>query len=600
MKKILFGLLFIAGISSAQTTPDIEQVRTATYDSVPATPGYILKLDSSGLPIWANGAGTTGSTGSTGSVGATGYTGSTGNTGATGSIGATGVTGSTGAIGVTGATGNSFLSRTGGRIYPTTITDSLGIGTSSPSELVHIRNGNLIVKSASSSIDPNLILDANNNGDDTQINFRRAGLTNTAFINAFHSGTAALRRLDLGIGAVAVLSLANNNNVGIGTTSPTAALHLKAGTATASTAPLKFTSGTNLTTAEAGAIEYNGSNFFATSTAGNRRQLVLSNVATPSNGFIPIGNGTDFTLAGLTAGSGISITNGSGSVTIESTSNSITDDVTTNATMYPLWVTANSGNLPLKVSSTKLSFNPAATTGTGLGVTSTTLTSGFLANIQASGTKASEGQTALNIGLSGVNDTAGVGTTGIVCLNAHTGTSSGTKGGYFQTVGGGTSSSTVALEGNASGGTSANYAGYFRSTGASDLNVAGYFAATGATVNNAIHAVGHLKSTQTTKPTIAVTTQNGITAATISNGSSDTKGVITTTGTNNNSGYTTLTISFNVAYSSVPVVVVTPTSSITSSNASEYYVVPTTSGFALWFKTLSGAANPSFNYIAIE
>ncbi len=32
---------------------------------------------------------------------------------------------------------------------------------------------------------------------------------------------------------------------------------MKAGTATASTAPLKFTSGTNLTTAEAGAMEYN-------------------------------------------------------------------------------------------------------------------------------------------------------------------------------------------------------------------------------------------------------------------------------------------------------------------------------------------------------
>jgi len=47
-------------------------------------------------------------------------------------------------------------------------------------------------------------------------------------------------------------------NVGIGTTSPTAALHLPAGTATANTAPLKLTSGTNLTTIENGAVEYNG------------------------------------------------------------------------------------------------------------------------------------------------------------------------------------------------------------------------------------------------------------------------------------------------------------------------------------------------------
>lgn len=37
----------------------------------------------------------------------------------------------------------------------------------------------------------------------------------------------------------------------------------------------------------------------------------------------------------------------------------ITNDTTTNATMFPLWVTANTGNLPAKVTSTKLSFNPS-------------------------------------------------------------------------------------------------------------------------------------------------------------------------------------------------------------------------------------------------
>ncbi len=56
--------------------------------------------------------------------------------------------------------------------------------------------------------------------------------------------------------------IATGGNVGIGQTTPTAVLHLKAGTATASTAPLKFTSGTNLTTAEAGAMEFNGTNLF--------------------------------------------------------------------------------------------------------------------------------------------------------------------------------------------------------------------------------------------------------------------------------------------------------------------------------------------------
>ncbi len=65
-----------------------------------------------------------------------------------------------------------------------------------------------------------------------------------------------------------------NGNMGIGLTVPTASLHLKAGTAAASTAPLKFTAGTNLSTTEAGAIEFDGSHLYFTATnAGTRYQL---------------------------------------------------------------------------------------------------------------------------------------------------------------------------------------------------------------------------------------------------------------------------------------------------------------------------------------
>jgi len=58
--------------------------------------------------------------------------------------------------------------------------------------------------------------------------------------------------------------------VGIGQSSPTAVLHLKAGTATASTAPLKFTTGTLNTVAEAGTIEYVSPNFYFTPVSGER------------------------------------------------------------------------------------------------------------------------------------------------------------------------------------------------------------------------------------------------------------------------------------------------------------------------------------------
>lgn len=51
-----------------------------------------------------------------------------------------------------------------------------------------------------------------------------------------------------------------------GTTAPTALLHLAAGTATAGTAPKKYTSGTILTVMEAGVHEYNGNHYLSNAT----------------------------------------------------------------------------------------------------------------------------------------------------------------------------------------------------------------------------------------------------------------------------------------------------------------------------------------------
>lgn len=54
---------------------------------------------------------------------------------------------------------------------------------------------------------------------------------------------------------------------------------LGAGIATAGGAPLKFTSGTNLTTAAAGAMEYNGTNLFFTRTGTTRENVLVGNDA---------------------------------------------------------------------------------------------------------------------------------------------------------------------------------------------------------------------------------------------------------------------------------------------------------------------------------
>lgn len=72
-----------------------------------------------------------------------------------------------------------------------------------------------------------------------------------------------------GIERVRILS---TGNVGIGVATPLAVLHLKAGTATANTAPLKFNSGTLLTTAEAGAVEFLTDAFYGTITTGAARK----------------------------------------------------------------------------------------------------------------------------------------------------------------------------------------------------------------------------------------------------------------------------------------------------------------------------------------
>ena len=62
--------------------------------------------------------------------------------------------------------------------------------------------------------------------------------------------------------------------VGINMVTPSAWLHLPAGTATAGTAPLKLISGTNLTTPENGAFEFDGTNLYFTS-GGTRKTITM-------------------------------------------------------------------------------------------------------------------------------------------------------------------------------------------------------------------------------------------------------------------------------------------------------------------------------------
>lgn len=66
---------------------------------------------------------------------------------------------------------------------------------------------------------------------------------------------------------------------------------------------------------------------------------------------------TSTTFVGALSGNATSAT--TATTATNATNIAITDDTTTNASVYPTWVTSTTGNLPQKTSSTKMSFNPS-------------------------------------------------------------------------------------------------------------------------------------------------------------------------------------------------------------------------------------------------
>lgn len=137
-----------------------------------------------------------------------------------------------------------------------------------------------------------------------QFNVAGGGVTKYRF-NSTKTGTISGPLLDILLTGNATFY----GSVGVGGVTPTAILHLKAGTATASTAPLKFNSGTVLTSPEAGAVEFNTDDFFATITTGTARKgLVLDDGTRLSSGKIPVAT-TNGRLIDLTASAAYTVAN---------------------------------------------------------------------------------------------------------------------------------------------------------------------------------------------------------------------------------------------------------------------------------------------------
>ena len=82
--------------------------------------------------------------------------------------------------------------------------------------------------------------------------------------------------------------------------------------------------------------------------------ISLGGTATTIAGLVSV---TSTTFVGALTGNASTAT--TATTATNATNVGITDDTTTNATVYPTWVTTTTGNLPEKTSSTKLKFNPS-------------------------------------------------------------------------------------------------------------------------------------------------------------------------------------------------------------------------------------------------
>lgn len=143
---------------------------------------------------------------------------------------------------------------------------------------------------------------------------------------------------------------------------------------------------------------------------------------------------------------------------------------------------------------------------------------------------------------------------------------------------------------------------------AATLTTGRYYSANdAATEVFGIGANGHIHSTvSAAPPTIAVTQQNGITAAAITAGGSDTCGVITTTGTNNNGGTSILQVTFGKTYTTAPKgVLLFPANSAATKAAATSLLLPYVSATSATTFDItipadaSAAATPSWRYVVI-
>lgn len=164
----------------------------------------------------------------------------------------------------------------------------------------------------------------------------------------------------------------------------------------------------NLTSATSGVSSFSAGTTGLTPSTGTTGAVTLGGTLNVSSGGtgvttlsgIAYGNGT----SAFTAATGSQIATAIGTATVTNATNAsnsaITNDAVTATSVYPTWVTANTGNLPTYVSSTKLSFVPSTgvLSATGFSGSGASLTSLSASNISSGVLSSTYGGTGVNNG----------------------------------------------------------------------------------------------------------------------------------------------------------------------------------------------------------
>lgn len=311
---------------------------------------------------------------------------------------------------------------------------------------------------------------------------------------------------------------------------------------------------------------------------------ITGNSATTSTGLVRV------SATGMTSGSTVLVTGGGANITsagkvIEVAMGAATTGNGLSIVSTGVYTSAGSGTGLITVTAN------SATTTTGLvQISGTGLTSGSGLLITGGGANMTSAGVLLNMNLGAAIAGSGL---DIVTTGVYTDTT-----GLLSIVANSATTGTLTVH-SGTGITTGKIMSYVAA--AATLTTGRYYTCNdGALEVFGIGANGHIHGSQTTAPTIAVTTQAGITAAAITAGGSDTCGTITTTGTS--TGATVLDITFHKTYTTAPKFVVLSPANAAASMPNTSYYVSAISATTFTITVAAGgtyAATPSWRYFVI-